>query len=540
MSRISKYLNTVKYMKPRQIVTRVLRRFNRGRGIPENAEYKKVCETALAIDCLDCNDEYIARFSPEELVNGKIILLNHELKPDYSEEYKQETSPLLFFNLHYFEYAVALGAMYKKSGNKAYAEAFCKLYKKYISERKKYYSYVVSLQIPNILIALEYFENSIDDGVKREIYKELYRQYLFLLSHQETHLLGNHYFENLKAILIASRFFGEDKIYKKYLSKFKKEIKNQVLSDGMHEELSVMYHRIIAEDILRVYKTLPTEHKEYADFLKETVQNMLSCSSSLEKGMGKTPFFNDSADGVSKSNELLITAAQMIMNICPEYRDSFEKSGYYKLYDGEIALMADAGKIGPDYNAGHGHCDCLSFELSVGNKPLFVNSGTYLYQGEKRKHFRSTAAHNTVMLDNREQSECWQEHRVAGRISEIKAEKTSNSVKGSYKSHGGDRHKRAIELKDKKLYVSDSVSSASAKTVHSFLHVAPDFNVQGLNSEIIVSDICKIKANDCSYIIHRDGDLCDYSPEFYVMQKSTCIEFIWNADNGEHGYTVEF
>ena len=49
------------------------------------------------------------------------------------------------------------------------------------------------------------------------MYRELYSQYLYLQKHQEKHLLANHYFEDLKALIIASYLFKDDK--KDYFTK---------------------------------------------------------------------------------------------------------------------------------------------------------------------------------------------------------------------------------------------------------------------------------------------------------------------------------
>ena len=52
----------------------------------------------------------------------------------------------------------------------------------------------------------------------------------------------------------------------------------------------------------------------------------------------------------------------------------------------------------------HAHNDALSLELWVGGQPVFVDPGTYCYTSdlEARNLFRSTAAHNTVMVDGQE------------------------------------------------------------------------------------------------------------------------------------------
>ena len=57
--------------------------------------------------------------------------------------------------------------------------------------------------------------------------------------------------------------------------------------------------------------------------------------------------------------------------------------------------------------AAHGHADALAFTLSVGGREFLVDPGTYAYhtQGAWRSYFRGTAAHNTVRVDGRDQSQ---------------------------------------------------------------------------------------------------------------------------------------
>jgi hypothetical protein len=56
---------------------------------------------------------------------------------------------------------------------------------------------------------------------------------------------------------------------------------------------------------------------------------------------------------------------------------------------------------------GHGHADALSFTLSSAGKDMLIDPGTSVYNGapQWRQFFRSTAAHNTVVVDNSNQSD---------------------------------------------------------------------------------------------------------------------------------------
>lgn len=74
-------------------------------------------------------------------------------------------------------------------------------------------------------------------------------------------------------------------------------------------------------------------------------------------------------------------------------------------------LQLSIGGIGNEnqhHSWGHTHNDKLSFELTIDNKDIVVNPGTYLYTPipNRRLEFRNTAAHNTMVVEGEEQNEC--------------------------------------------------------------------------------------------------------------------------------------
>jgi hypothetical protein len=92
-------------------------------------------------------------------------------------------------------------------------------------------------------------------------------------------------------------------------------------------------------------------------------------------------------------------------------RRAFPQSGYYVLGSGfdtpdEIRMVVDAGPLGYLSIAAHGHADALSVTLNVGGCEVLIDPGTYAYHTEPqwRRYFRSTRAHNTVVIDGEDQS----------------------------------------------------------------------------------------------------------------------------------------
>lgn len=104
---------------------------------------------------------------------------------------------------------------------------------------------------------------------------------------------------------------------------------------------------------------------------------------------------------------------------------SFPDAGYHLLGDrletpDEIRLLVDAGPLGYLSLAAHGHADALGLLLSAGGREILIDPGTYAYhtEAEWRRYFRSTAAHNCLVIDDQDQSQqsggfMWSRHARA-------------------------------------------------------------------------------------------------------------------------------
>ncbi|HWH46492.1 MAG TPA: alginate lyase family protein [Burkholderiales bacterium] len=93
-------------------------------------------------------------------------------------------------------------------------------------------------------------------------------------------------------------------------------------------------------------------------------------------------------------------------------RQAFPEGGYYILGcdfedEDEIRLIVDAGPLGYQTIAAHGHADALAFTLSVGGMEFLIDPGTFAYhtEGSWRRYFRGTSAHNTLCVDGQDQSQ---------------------------------------------------------------------------------------------------------------------------------------
>ncbi|MES1151681.1 MAG: alginate lyase family protein [Dongia sp.] len=83
----------------------------------------------------------------------------------------------------------------------------------------------------------------------------------------------------------------------------------------------------------------------------------------------------------------------------------FAEAGITFLRGGALSCRVDHGPHGFLSTCAHGHADALSFELSIGGRPVLIDPGTYCYQGDPawRRYFRSTLAHNTLEVEGADQ-----------------------------------------------------------------------------------------------------------------------------------------
>lgn len=311
--------------------------------------------------------------------------------------------------------------------------------------------------------------------------KSLYSQGLILEKNIEYHILGNHLFANAKALVFLGCYFeGPDakKWFDKACKIIAKELKIQVLSDGSNYELSPMYHCIFLEDVLDLLNVLGayrlTGSEKILAPLVRLVPPMLSWMREMTFDDGGVSCFNDSATNIAaRPEDITKYAARLGMHSSASPRlkginhEHLIDSGYITITRGELKMVVDVARLGPDYLLAHAHADNLSFELSMAKQRIFVNSGTSCYGSSARRQFeRSTQAHNTVEIDKSSSSEVWSTFRVARRAYPIGLEiDESHNTLNIQCAHTGYKwlagspvHMREWVVDNEKISIKDRVA----------------------------------------------------------------------------------
>ena len=487
MGRIILYYHTVKNLKPSQVINRLRIKLGKGctLGVTVNNDTSNI-QKVESPEHLDFDPMFTARFPIKDLMADRITLLHSSKHFEWNSKWEfEDKSALWNFNLHYFEFLLPLVREWKNTGVKNYLDKTIEMIEGWINNNPKgskpgWGSYTIALRIVSWISYFGYVAEALPEGFKKKFLLSLHDQFLYLSKHLEKDILGNHYFEDLKSLVIASLFFRDEVVLKKALSDFKAECREEILSDGMHFELSPMYHKIVFEGMLRVAIALKVAGKKDAE-IEAYLQPMLDVAYSFEEGLERVPLFNDGGNNVAKSLNALVITSKDFFGLDPIFKSELRNSGYYIFKqiknDHTWKLIVDAGQPGPKYIPGHAHCDAMSYELFCDGKPLIVNCGTYAYQCKERYFFRSTSAHNTVMVDGIEQSQCWGNFRLAKRSNTRVVYVNENSITMEMMDQCGNIVVRNIKIEDSEITIMDT----SEKTIKSFIHIRD-------NTEIITID----------------------------------------------------
>ncbi len=330
-------------------------------------------------------------------------------------------------------------------------------------------------------------------------------QLRFLERRLEFDIGANHLRANAGARTIGGLFFGGEAGDRGANSGFAllfRELREQVRDDGGHYERSPTYHAVVLEqllDVLSVWtvlpKGVPRGWRDARPRLEGKALAMLDWLEAMTHPDGGPAFFNDTTFGAAPTLDSLVDYAGKL-GLTPARTEftgvhRLADTGFFRLAspDGRTVALFDAGAPQPWYQPGHAHSESLSFELSRDGQRLFVNSGASPYEpGRERLWQRQTAAHNTVRIDEEEQSELWASHRCGRRARISQAGERDG---GAYATHTGyrflpgrPRHRRKMRVSDGSVEIIDNIDGGGEHLLEWFFHVHPDVTAQIRGREI--------------------------------------------------------
>ena len=288
-----------------------------------------------------------------------------------------------------------------------------------------------------------------DPQFQQSFLQSLYMHASFTERHLEkSDINGNHYTADAAGLVFAGLFFRQGDDAERWLNLgwqiLCDELPRQVFADGVDFEASVPYHRLVLELFLLPALYRQVSGLEVPAVYSGRLRKMGEFTAAYSRTDGSIPLWGDADDGralpfsqqpindhryllgllgCSFAPELMKffsgprpeifwllgrDAADSLREVpTPEAQSAsakFEDGGFYVMRGERDHVFIDCGPVGLGGRGGHGHSDILSFEAVLDGVHLITDCGAYVYTADyaARNHFRSTASHNTPMIDGQE------------------------------------------------------------------------------------------------------------------------------------------
>lgn len=217
------------------------------------------------------------------------------------------------------------------------------------------------------------------------------------------------------------------------------ELSRQTTEDGIHTEQSVFYHQAVATHFLKFVLGARAANDPLPKRALDQFGRMLDYVHDTMKPDLTHPVLGDgellATDDREHWESKVLLAARTHLFSRPMYREFrpsvndtaiwflgldprniettrnrpssrvFAMTGAAVFRDENRYVYFDAAPFGDPELPHHGHADALSVEFFANGANIFVDPGGYgYYDDDYRRFFRSTAAHNTVIIDGKSQS----------------------------------------------------------------------------------------------------------------------------------------
>jgi uncharacterized heparinase superfamily protein len=297
-------------------------------------------------------------------------------------------------------------------------------------------------------------------------------------------------------------------------------------------------------NILNLYAIKSYNSNEVKKLIYEYTPKMYQWLESVTHMDRSYAHFNDSTNGIAPRLEDLYSYCHRLgipVQACSEITKVYEDSGIVVLKNDQFKLLIDAGPVGPNYQPGHAHADSLSFELSLKGEKIIGNTGISTYDTNARRSFeRSTAAHSTVSINEKNSSEVWGSFRLARRAEVTRMLKNVSDKAFHLKlSHNGFKkiynygyHFREFMVEANKITIIDRIDPPSPVAKGRIITV-PGLNLEKSKNIITLTTKrghkLQISANvelECCKSFYSNGfnDLSENITISYIVPKNIAVK----------------
>lgn len=261
---------------------------------------------------------------------------------------------------------------------------------------------IMALRIMAWLTHYDIFFASADDIFRRQFMSSVCRQACHLSRILPAEVEGAARLTAIKGLICGAISLPcQNVIESNALALLKSELARLVFPDGGYVERNPTMQLRVLCDLIDIRATLSAGQRELPEFLQNSIDRLAPMLRFFRHGDRALAHFNGSNEGDLRLVDLALRQADA-RGKAPR---SAPYTGFERLSAGRTLVLVDTGRAahGIDLTACAG---TLSFEVSVGRDRLIVNCGA-ASEGDEQWQWacRTTAAHSTAQLDNKNSSE---------------------------------------------------------------------------------------------------------------------------------------
>ena len=331
----------------------------------------------------------------------------------------------------------------------------------------------------------EFLSSSADPNLQRALLKSTTQQYRYLSLVVPGNLQASNLIRSLKALIIVGHCLPRSgKIIARAMDDLRKALAHQIRPDGSHIERCPASHMRVLLDLLDTRAALSLAGQNPPTWLNEALNKSAGFLRLLQHGDGRLGNFQaEPLLSARLIDEALERADGGLTPIAP----SGGASGFYRLRAGRTLVLVDAGTAPPGPKICGAHASALAFELSIGQVRLVTNCGQFDLADDWKQLQRTTAAHSTLVWNDRNSAELLSHGGLGRQPSQILTRQTETPTHqqislshDGYEDVGGGIHYRTLYLRKDGLVIEgeDRLESAADGSVIVRFHLNPQVRAE--------------------------------------------------------------
>lgn len=331
--------------------------------------------------------------------SGAFTIEGDRLELHNANWHPKEAGEQWISHIHGFDWIRDLRALGGNAGRKS-ARAMIEnwIYNHQNWDEVTWRSDLVGRRLGNWLAGYDFFGESADEDFQDLFLDSVVRQLRHLGRSLPGMLSGLPLMYAIKGLAYGGLTLeGRENYLEQALNLLDEQIDKQILSDGGH----VTRNPQALMEIIRILIDIRAAVRQGGYPAIPKIQH------GLDRAVPALRFFRHGDGGFALFNNSQESTADKIKNTVMQASsrartlNSLPHSGYERVSTGRSLLLADVGKPPTWPHDQNAHIAPLSFEFSHGRERIFVNCGTHPTCEKWQDALRSTPAHNTLIVDDR-------------------------------------------------------------------------------------------------------------------------------------------